>query len=76
MSDTEKLLPCPFCGSENVRLLKFDGQEEHVIDDIEEFDEKDFYPYIHCHGCNIDFCPDPTTTPRETIKSWNRRILK
>lgn len=73
MSDTEKLLPCPFYGSENVKSLKFDGQEEYVINDTDELDEKGFYPYIRCYGCYIEFCLSPTTTPKETIEAWNKR---
>lgn len=76
MSDNEKLLPCPFFGGNNVNLLRFDGDEqsEYVIDDTDELDRTDFYPYIHCYDCDIDFCPDSTATPREAIEAWNKRV--
>lgn len=72
----EELKKCPFCKSENVRLMRFDGQEEHYIDSEDELDKKGYYPYIHCYGCDIDFCPDSTSTPREAIEKWNRRCFE
>lgn len=75
----EELKKCPFCGSENVRLMRFNGktQEEVCIDSEEELDEKGNYPYIHCYECCIDFCPDSfTSTPRKAIQAWNRRCCE
>lgn len=70
----EELKKCPFCGSENVSLLRFDGNEECVIDDLDELEEKGVYPYIHCYDCDIDFYPDSTATPKEAIEAWNKRV--
>lgn len=70
------LMKCPFCGSENVELLRFDVdmQEEVVIDDEDKLDGDGYCPYIHCVECSIDFLPHlATSTPIEVIKIWNRR---
>lgn len=74
MRDVERLLPCPFCGGENVQLLRFDGNEEYVVEDRDELSKKEFYPYVHCYGCDIDFCPDSTVTLKETVQAWNKRV--
>lgn len=73
-----KLKECPFCGSENVKLIHFDidMQEEVCADSEEKLDDKGIYPYIHCYECCIDFCPDSSSTPRKTIQAWNRRSEK
>lgn len=62
MGDAEKLLPCPFCGSEDIRM----GSTGCSIGvDI----------YIKCNcGAKVQICEE--YGEEELIKRWNRRILK
>ena len=57
------LKPCPFCGSNSVRICKFDTEEpDHVVE---------------CKNCGIAMIysiNDGEIPPiEETIKAWNRR---
>jgi Lar family restriction alleviation protein len=55
---SEKLKPCPFCGSSHV-----------LAEDFEEFDMGMYW--IRCGDCGAG-CSTKDTT-EEAIKAWNRR---
>lgn len=60
----EKILPCPFCGSE-AELI------EHESDD-----GRSSYFMVRCKGGKmhqLDYCGD---TPEDTINEWNERVVK
>lgn len=67
-----KLKPCPFCGSENVRLMSNDTEDGTpcCINNEEELEAT--YCYIHCYGCGMDFMPN-SDIAREVMEAWNRR---
>ena len=60
MNDTEKLLPCPFCGGQNIRF----GSSSHTFGtDI----------YVHCEcGAKVQICEEYGYG--ELIKRWNKRV--
>lgn len=62
MSDKEKLLACPFCGSEDVRMGSR-GCSFGI----------DIYVKCNC-GAKVQICEE--CGEEELIKRWNRRILK
>lgn len=67
------LRSCPICG-EKVNLCFYDDDAMRTYinyeDELSEFE--DVYGFIHCHGCDADFCK--TATLRELIEWWNDRI--
>ena len=56
-ADDPRLLPCPFCGSDEVFL-------EQPVDD-------DHHWYIQCNGCWMT--TDSYGKPVDVIDKWNRR---
>lgn len=50
-----KLKPCPFCWSENVRLMSNETEDGSpcCINSDDELEAK--YSYVHCYGCDMDF---------------------
>ncbi len=57
-----ELLPCPFCGSTNVRLFSLDEDCEVVSCD-------------DCNGQGGYFAAPDSTGPDEAIAAWSRRAL-
>lgn len=53
----ERLLPCPFCGSEDVVLT-------HMSDE---------YEYVMCTGCGVSAVSNDTLPERTPTKAWNMR---
>lgn len=69
---SEKLKPCPFCGSRDVDVLDAGGYVE-VLDacgDPYSFS----LPYVHCNNCNAD--SKMCKSIDEAIAAWNRRADK
>ncbi len=56
----DELKPCPFCGSENVKLFSLDDDCEVVSCD-------------DCNGQGGYFAAPDSTGPDEAIAAWNRR---
>ncbi|MEG0280609.1 MAG: Lar family restriction alleviation protein [Morganella sp. (in: enterobacteria)] len=54
---TQKLKPCPFCGSDDVEILI-------------PYQKKDDSVLIYCFGCDLRI--KKSSTP-EAITAWNRR---
>lgn len=57
----DKLLPCPFCGSEKVAFMPDDEQPL----------ETTTTGFIWCHGC--DFSSDSFYSEAIATEKWNRR---
>ena len=67
-----ELKPCPFCGSENVKLMS-NETEDGIPCCVTDEDELDaIYSYIHCYGCDMDFMSD-SGIARNVLEAWNRR---
>ena len=67
-----KLKPCPFCWSENVRLMSNETEDGSpcCINSDDELEAT--YCYIHCYGCDMDFMPD-SDIAKDVMEAWNRR---
>ena len=57
----DKLKPCPFCGSEDVKLL-----EEVEIQGV-------LACFVNCRSCNACGSMFLTSKKKEAIAAWNRR---
>lgn len=70
-----ELKPCPFCGSNDVRLCYMRGGtgEECCIDSEEELENTSIYAYIRCYGCDIEVLPNTYDTPKDVANAWNAR---
>lgn len=57
---SEELKPCPFCGSENVKLF---------------YDERQNY-HVECYGCNktVSFHIADKSSQAKAVKIYNRRV--
>lgn len=62
MSDT-KLMPCPFCGSDDVHF------RIHRNEKYEEVGAQ-----IECYGCLTIFVQAEAINRDELAKAWNRRV--
>ena len=71
----EELKKCPFCGENMARLVYMNEETQEVIpvDTEEELNDSKIYAYVHCYGCDIDFCTDVMANPKDVIKAWNNR---
>lgn len=80
MSDTEKLLPCPFCGGKAYFRTDTNGYHK---------DNRDFRFHIECQSCKIAFpktfelafslCDDGKLRflkdeREEAVREWNKRF--
>ena len=66
---------CPFCGSENVKLMS-NETEDGIPCCVTDEDELDaIYSYIHCYECDMDFMSD-SGIARNVLEAWNRRSEK
>lgn len=66
MKDKKELLPCPFCGSKDVRL-----KDTNVMLDGELQGEEKVY---NCNGCGaVSPCAYDNRTKADAIKAWNKR---
>lgn len=54
---TQKLKPCPFCGSGDIEILT-------------PYPKKDDSALIYCFGCDLRI---PKNSTPEAIAAWNRR---
>ena len=61
LTDAGVLVPCPFCGSDNVAFMP----------DEEQFLENTTTGFIWCHGC--DFTSDSFYSEKVAAEKWNRR---
>ena len=59
LSDVLELLPCPFCGSDDIH---------HIIDE-----EDDEYEFIICNGCGAGVSRVDSRPERGPIEVWNMR---
>ncbi len=72
MEDIE-LIPCPFCGESEARLVYINEESETVcVDSEEELNATDICAFIHCYGCDMDYIPN-TDLPIGVVEAWNRR---
>lgn len=53
-----ELLPCPFCGSDDIRISPEDKQLR--------------LSHVECHGCGIDVSYGNCL--QSSIEIWNRRV--
>ncbi len=72
-----KLLPCPFCGANQVRIIYWDeeNQEEKAWEKNCEgtMQDENFYLVVRCYSCDIEFFGGVPIKGDELIKRWNRR---
>ena len=60
-----ELLPCPFCGSDDLR---------QVVHDLSDSDQEPFGYSISCNVCFVDLPPEPTQGG--AFKTWNTRATQ
>ena len=65
---SEKLKPCPFCGSSRVEI-KNNGVFNHAYYGVTENPNLHFYAFCTRCGTRSDVCADEETVMEE----WNRR---
>lgn len=72
----EELKKCPFCGENKAKLVYMneETQEAICVDTEEELNDSNIYAYVHCYGCDIDFCADTMKKPKDVINAWNNRV--
>uniref|UniRef100_UPI00402A93A8 Lar family restriction alleviation protein n=1 Tax=[Ruminococcus] torques TaxID=33039 RepID=UPI00402A93A8 len=67
-----ELKPCPFCGSEKVKLMSNETEDRTPYCVTNEDGLDATYSYIHCYECDMDFMPD-SDIARNVLEAWNRR---
>ena len=67
-----ELKPCPFCGSENVKLMSNETEDRTPYGVTNEDELDAIYSYIHCYECDMDFMSD-SGIARNVLEAWNRR---
>lgn len=69
-----ELKECPFCGSDNVRMLYINDEiGETYVDTDEELNDKHISAFIHCYGCSTEIFPHEAEKPIDVIEAWNTR---
>lgn len=66
MSDTERLLPCPFCGGEAEHKMYLWGHNTKSNEPIWRF-------YAYCMRCGA-MTDNMFETKNKAIQAWNKRV--
>lgn len=69
-----ELKPCPFCGSDNVKIVYWDEDEqnEKAWERGDKQNENHYY-VIRCYNCDIELFGGATGSAKELVEAWNRR---
>lgn len=65
---SDKILPCPFCGCETIRVHKRTCDKDTPYNPADRA-----YPLVRCYGCGASAEGDDWTGIDTAINRWNRR---
>lgn len=65
---SDKILPCPFCGCETIRVHKRTCDKDTPYNSADRA-----YPLVRCYGCGASAESDDWTDIDTAINRWNRR---